>query len=160
MFICNCDRMFKAFSKAIAYVHGSINNDEDSMHLLEAAKEADYMTMLNHIGAITGIDVSCEDGSPIDGQFLSGNKWFGETVQADKSCAVLYNKDRSEVLLVIFYDKEYDFYVVDYLEMEAIPEGTILRDPLTSLTQCIVEKDKLVDKYDKLIIIKGKGDLE
>lgn len=160
MFICNCDRMFKAFSKAIAYVHGPISNGEDSIHLLEASREDDYITMLNHIDAITGINVSCEDGSPIDEQFLSGNKWFGETVQADKSCAVLYNKDKSEVLLVIFYDKEYDFYVVDYLEMESIPEGAILRDPLTNLTQCIVEKDKLVNKYDKLIIIKGKGDLE
>lgn len=160
MFICNCDRMFKAFSKAIEFVHGSIDNEEDSKCLLSACQSNDYESILSDIGSIKGISVSRDDNSPINEEFLSGDKWFTEAVQAEKSCAVLYSEDRSEVLLAMFYDKEYDFFVVDYLEIEAVPDGAIFRDPVISLTQCIVEKDKLVNKYNRFIIIKGKGDLQ
>lgn len=158
MFINCYDRLHCMLAKAIAYVHGTIDSKSDWDNFEQAIMCEDYSKKISSLNNIKGIRAVSAIDISIDEEFLSGDRWFTETVQANKSCAVLYSSDLDKAVLVIFYDKECDFFIVDYIELEEVPDGAILRDPLTSLTQCIVYKEALLSKYDKAIIIQGKGE--
>lgn len=155
MFINNRDVLIKHLAYAIAYVKGIVD-DRDYSCVVSASNlnqvYEEKISALNGIKGIRAIEVS----NTIDEDFLSMPSWFLEMVQADKSCAILYSEDCSKAVVITFYDKEADFFVVDYIDLTAVPTGAILRDPLTSLSECIVYKDELLGMYDKVIILQGK----
>lgn len=155
MFICYRDALLQTICSAIEYCIGKVRELEYEYVILASDSLTDYEAKIDALNAIEHLRaVSVSDR--ITEEFLSKPSWFLESVQADASCAVLYSYDTGECILVTFYDKEADFFVVDYVDLESVPVGALLRDPLSSLSQCIVYKSELLGKYDKAIIIQGK----
>ena len=157
MFLCKRDALLQTIIKGVEYCVNQIP-ESDFYHVLSASNlELSYndkITVLNDIKGLRAVNVS--DG--MTDEFYEGTHWFTETIQADKSCAVLYNSETGDTLLATFYDKEADFFIVDYIKLEYVPVGAILKDPLTSLSECIVYKDELVGKYKEILILQGKED--
>ena len=113
MFINCYDRLHCMLAKAIAYVHGTIDSESDWDNFEQAIMWEDYSKKISSLNNIKGIRAVSAIDISIDEEFLSGDRWFTETVQANKSCAVLYTSDLDKAVLVIFYDKECDFFIVE-----------------------------------------------
>lgn len=155
MFLCRRDAILQTITKGVSYCIGETSED-DFKHIVTATEpDVIYANCLSALNLIDGLRaISVED--EVTEEFLSSGHWFVETVQADKSCAIMYNSSTKDVALVTFYDKEADFFIVDFMDLDNVPTGAILKHPLTSLSECIVYKDEILGRYDKVIILQGK----
>lgn len=155
MFLCKRDALLQAMIKGIVYCIGEISEDDYNTVISSTDSDICYGERIDRLNTIAGLRaVSVEEEVTPD--FLSSNHWFVETVQAERSCAVMYNSSTKDVALFTFYDREADFFIVDFVDLENVPEDSILKEPFTNLSECIVYRDELLGKYNKIIILQGK----
>lgn len=157
MFISKRDAFMRALSVGISYCTGKIT-DEDYDKVFEASgSKIEYdskIELLNGVDKLRAVHVSDE----LSANFLESKAWFQETVQADKSCAVLYSETEEEAAVILFYDKDCNFYVIDYVDDDNVPLGSLIRDTLISNTTCIAYANEIPDSYTRAIILQGKED--
>lgn len=157
MFVSKQDALICALSKGIGYCVGKIKEEEYNNVIKATFSTTSYedkIVLLNSIEKLRAVHVS----DNIDKELLSSKVWFQEAIQADKSCAVLYSDTEESTALLLFYDKECLFYVIDYIDPDNVPFGALVRDMLSSSTVCIAYPDEIPDIYTKAIILQGKED--
>lgn len=155
MFLCKRDALLQTIAKGVNYCVGKISDDFYKSIIDATDGDLSYDERVDKLNTIEGLR-AVNVGEEVTSDFLSSNHWFAETVQADKSCAVMYNSNTKDVALITFYDREADFFIVDYIDLENVPPDSILKGPISSLSECIVYREELLGKYDKSIILQGK----
>lgn len=157
MFVSKQDALICALSKGIGYCVGKITEEEFD-NVIKATYDStsyeDKIKLLNSVGKLRAVHVS----DSIDKDLLRNKVWFHETIQADKSCAVLYSDTEVSTAILLFYDKECLFYVIDYVDSDNVPFGALVRDMLSSSSVCIAYPDEIPNIYTKAIILQGKED--
>lgn len=157
MFLSKRDAYIRAISRGIGYCLGKIDDDDYDNVIQSSYPKVNYderIELLNKIKNLRAVHVSDD----VDLNLLESKSWFHETVQADKSCAVLYSESTEDAAVVLFYDRECNFYVVDYLVDTNVPFGALVKDMLASNTICIAYANEIPNKYSKVIILQGKDD--
>lgn len=157
MFVSKQDALICALSKGIGYCVGKITEEEFNNVIKATFSTTSYedkIVLLNSIEKLRAVHVS----DTIDKGLLNNKVWFHEAIQADKSCAVLYSDAEESAAVLLFYDKECQFYVIDYVDPDNVPFGALVRDMLASSTVCIAYPDEIPDIYTKAIILQGKED--
>lgn len=157
MFLNGVDSLFETLKTAITYGIGEGNtiSEEDYDKVYVAVKSKDIKEMSGKLNELDGVRViTADEGSSINIEFLSGSKWFAEGVQSNKTVGILFNSVSLEAICLIFYDRECDLYIVDYVDISNVPPTAIVRDVGLSLTTCIVDPIEIADKYDKCMLIQ------
>lgn len=157
MFISKRDAFMCALSVGISYCVGKITDEDYEKVIQSSDSKTEYdskIELLNNVDKLRAVHVSDE----LSVDFLENKTWFKETVQADKSCAVLYSETEAEAAVILFYDKECNFYIIDYVDEDNVPFGALIRDTLLSNTTCIAYANEIPDSYARAIILQGKED--
>lgn len=157
MFICPLDNKVMALRLALKCVLSDDlpMSDYEYDIMLEAAKEDDLVAKANIIKKINGIHAICEKANEMfDYDFFGGDKWFAEAGYSNKSACVLYNTITNEYIVVTYYDKQFDLYMVEYPDADSIPPELVVVDPGKSLTECSVDRSYLMDRYNTALVLQ------
>lgn len=87
--------------------------------------------------------------------FFSGERWFAESLASNNTAAVMWSDETGEYIVIDMYDKEFDFYVVDFLDEELVDITLPIKDIAGSFKRRIVEKYWLADRFNKVMVITG-----
>lgn len=158
MNLCRTDKMLMNLRVALSHaLEGKLPlTEEQYERVVEAAKYSKPIDIANALKQIEGMNAMLIDEEDcLDKEFLSGDKWFAEGVQSCNSCAILWNSESEDIISVVFYDKEFSFYVIEYADVNDVPIELIVKDPSKSLTMCICDTFQLIGRYNKGLLIQG-----
>ena len=157
MYLCNTDKAIRNLAVALnkCIPEELPLDDVNFENVLKAAKSRSSKEMAEHLNNLPGVRTIPIEQDILTEEFYSGDKWFAEGVQSDKSAGLLWNNSTEEYMSLIFYDKEFNLWVVEYPDIDLVPIDAVVRNPLESMLVCIIEPKLLYGKYETGVLIQG-----
>lgn len=158
MYICEKHRRLSTLIKAFSFAAENrlpMTDDEFNL-LLKAADYIDPYKMADTLKEIDNVNIIVmQQENPFDSEYFSGDRYFAEGAQSNQSAALLWSSDGNDILAIIFYDREYDFYVVEYGIADDVPPELIVKNPERNLCRGIVDRPTLAGRFTNGIIIQA-----
>lgn len=161
MFLSEFDKRYQAFRTAVVRsVKEGTTFTEGELGLLQvAAFSPDNEKAVKRfcdIGKFRVMKDFSEEKKQTD--FYSSTKWFAEAMSSKCTSAILFNRDTHDIIVVDFYDKEYDYYAIDFLDESCVDFSMPMKDITGAYTRRMTDKYWLSDRFDDIIVLQFQGD--